>query len=263
MQDARDVRVMSFNIRYGTAEDGANAWPLRRELVYETIRDAAPGIIGVQEALDFQLDEIEEALPMYGRIGVGRDDGRTAGEYAAILIDRSRFAVLESGTFWFSNTPSTPGSMHWGNRIPRICTWARLRNRATGRSLYVFNVHWDHESQPSRVRSARLLIERIAARAVRDDPAIVTGDFNAGEKNPAFRYLLNRGLFDTFRERHPKDSLVGTFHRFRGRLNGEKIDAVLTTPEWIVIDAAIVRHNRDGRYPSDHFPVTAVVRRRQ
>jgi len=260
-QDTREIRVMSFNIRYGTAPDGENAWPLRRELVSSTIRSASPLIVGLQEALNFQIEELLGALPTYDRIGVGRDDGQKAGEFSAILVDRTRFEIVESGTFWFSDTPSEPGSLHWGNRIPRICSWAHLHDRATGDPLYVYNVHWDHESQPSRERSARLLIERIAARAS-DDPVIVTGDFNAGENNPAFRYLLNHGLSDTFRIRHPDASSVGTFNGFRGETDGEKIDAVLTSAEWIVTDAAILRGNEAGRYPSDHFPVAAAIRRR-
>lgn len=257
---AQDLRVMSFNIRYGTAQDGDDAWPHRRDLVFATIRDAAPHVVGVQEALAFQLDEIQQALPRYLRIGVGRDDGREAGEYAAILIDGERLDVVDQGTFWFSDTPGEPGSMHWGNRIARICTWARLRDLESGRAFYVYNVHWDHESQPSRERSAALLVERIASRDAPGDPVIVTGDFNAGESNPAFRALVNDGLADTFRAVHPERTDVGTFNGFRGATGGEKIDAVLASKEWTVIDAAIEQRNRDGRYPSDHFPVTATLR---
>jgi endonuclease/exonuclease/phosphatase family metal-dependent hydrolase len=248
---------MSFNIRYGTAQDGPNAWPLRRELVFQTIRDQAPDVVGIQEALAFQLDELDEALPRYRRVGVGRDDGEAAGEFAAVLFDRDRYRVLDEGTFWFSDTPSVPGSMDWGNGITRICTWVRLRDHQTGRSFFVYNVHWDHESQVSRERSAVLLVERIRTRAGQDDPVIVTGDFNAGESNPAFTYLLSHGLIDTFREAHPTATSVGTFNAFRGVSDGDKIDAVLVSNGWDVIDAGIVGSNDDGRYPSDHFPVVA------
>ena len=259
-QDATDLRVMSFNIRYGTASDGDNAWPHRRALVFDVIRDAEPDVLGIQESLAFQLEEIIDALPQYDLIGVGRDDGREAGEYAAILIDRNRFEVLEEGTFWFSNTPSEPGSTSWGNNITRICTWVRVRDRRSGHAFYMYNVHWDHESQQSRERSAQLLIEQIAARSAPDNPVIVTGDFNAGETNPAFQYLTTNDLSDTFRTVHPNASAVGTFNAFRGDTSGEKIDAILTSPRWTVIDAAIVRTNRDGRHPSDHFPVKAILR---
>ena len=131
--------------------------------------------------------------------------------------------------------------------------------KKTGRSLYVYNVHLDHRSQPSRLQSAKLLRTRIEKRAHRD-PVLVTGDFNAGESNAAFEYLVTHDLEDTFRTVYPAASGVGTFNGFRGETDGEKIDAVLASPAWDVLDAAIVRVSQGGRYPSDHFPVTAVVR---
>jgi len=255
--------VMTFNIRYGTARDGDNAWPLRRDAVVEVIDTFGAAVLGVQEALRFQLDELGAALPRYQEIGVGRTDGIEDGEYAAILIDRSRLEVLEQETFWFSDTPTVPGSASWGNSIPRICTWARLRDRVSGDSFYIYNVHWDHQSQPSRERSAELLLERIADRDAAEDPVLVTGDFNAGESNAAFKLLVETpgvGLADTFRALHPDAEGVGTFNGFEGTTSGDKIDAVLVSPGWEVLEAAIVRASPQGRYPSDHFPVTATVR---
>jgi endonuclease/exonuclease/phosphatase family metal-dependent hydrolase len=263
--EGQPLAVMSFNIRYGTANDGENSWPVRRELVFDVIREHDPDVLGVQEALRFQLDEIGEALAGYGELGVGRDDGREAGEYAAILYKADRFEVSESGTFWFSDDPEAVGSIAWGANLPRICTWARLVEKSSGHAFYVFNVHLDHESQESRERSAELLLERIDARA-HADPVIVTGDFNAGEDNPAVRYVLGAAeshrtveLRDSFRTLHPYDADVGTFNGFEGRTEGPKIDAVLVSGGWNVESAAIVRISRDGRYPSDHYPVVAVV----
>ena len=261
---APDVRVMSFNIRYGTADDGENRWPLRRDLLVGVIRDFDPDVLGVQEALAFQLDEVRGTLARYGQAGVGRDDGEAAGEFSAILYDSTRVALLEQGTFWFSDTPAVPGSTSWGNTIPRICTWARFRDRAGGGTFRVYNVHWDHISQPSRERSAALLLERIADGGS-GEPVIVMGDFNAGEANPAFAALTasNRvPLRDTFRALHADSAAVGTFHGFDGGTAGEKIDAILAGPAWEVRSSAIVRAASDGRYPSDHYPVTAVLRRR-
>jgi endonuclease/exonuclease/phosphatase family metal-dependent hydrolase len=258
-----DLTVMTFNVRYGTAEDGEDRWPLRRALVFDVIRESGAAIVGVQEALRFQLDEIRAALPAFGEAGVGRDDGATAGEYSAVLYDTSRVALEEQGTFWFSDSPAEPGSTGWGNTIPRICTWARFRDRASGGTLIVYNVHWDHVSQPSRERSAALLLDRIAA-SPSADPVIVMGDFNAGEANPAFAALIGSErvpLRDTFREVHPDAADVGTFHGFAGGTAGEKIDAVLVGPGWEIVRAAIVTAARAGRYPSDHYPVTAVLRR--
>lgn len=261
-QNAGGLKVMSFNIRYGTARDGDNAWELRRDAVVDVIEAFGPHVLGVQEALRFQLDELSASLPGYREIGVGRTDGVAEGEYAAILVDASRLEVLEHGTFWFSDTPEVPGSASWGNDIPRICTWARLGDRTTGDSLYVYNVHWDHRSQPSRERSAELLLERITQRESGEDPVLVTGDFNAGESNAAFRQLVAApivGLSDTFRVRHPEATGVGTFNGFEGDTSGEKIDAVLASDGWEVLASEIVRDAPGGRYPSDHFPVSATV----
>jgi endonuclease/exonuclease/phosphatase family metal-dependent hydrolase len=263
---AQELSVLSFNIRYGTADDGANAWAARRELVFQVIRDTGADVLGVQEALRFQLDEIASAVPGLAEVGVAREDGDTAGEYSAILFDARRLAAEDHGTFWFSDTPGVPGSMSWGNRITRICTWVRLRERSSGRTFYVYNVHLDHESQSSRERSVELLAHRIAERS-HPDPVIVLGDFNAGETNPAIRYLVGNSaspgprLHDTFRAVHPRADSVGTFHAFQGGASGEKIDYVLTDGEWQVLDAAIVRTHVAGRYPSDHYPVSARVTR--
>jgi len=266
---ADTIRAMTFNIRYGTASDAEHAWPLRRHLTFRAIRDFAPTVLGVQEALRFQLDELARELPGFGEIGVGREDGIEEGEYSAILYDRQRLELLEHGTFWLSDTPAVPGSVSWGNRITRIATWARFRDRAGDHdTFYVFNTHWDHESQPSRERSAALIIERIRARAHPDDPVLLMGDFNAGEDNAAYRALLapratvqaSVPLYDTFRAVHPDARETGTYHAFRGDRSGPKIDAILASPEWETLHAAIVLMNENGLYPSDHFPVTATVR---
>jgi endonuclease/exonuclease/phosphatase family metal-dependent hydrolase len=213
-------------------------------------------VLGLQEALRGQLDEIRAALPAYGEVGVGRDDGAQAGEYAAILFRRDRLDLLASGDFWLSDTPDVPGSRSWGNTVVRICTWARFLDRASGRTFAVYDTHLDHESQPARERGAALILWRIAA-ARPGGPVIVTGDFNAGEDNPAVRAMTAAGFADSYRVVHPADSAVNTYHAFRGGTAGPKIDFVFVSPEWRVADAAIVRTARDGRYPSDHFPVTA------
>lgn len=263
--DDAPVRTMSFNIRYGSADDGEDAWPLRQDMVFRVIREYEPSVLGLQEALRFQLDEIRAALPQFREVGVGRDDGVAAGEYSAILYDHRRLDVLDTGTFWLSDTPEAVASTSWGNGITRIVTWARFKDEAGDATFYVFNTHWDHESQNSREMSAGLLMERIAAREY-DDPVLVTGDFNAGEQNPAFLRLLSGehdvALRDTYRELHPDDTDVGTFNGFSGETTGEKIDAVLVSPRWEVLEATIIRVSRAGRFPSDHFPVTALVRRR-
>ncbi|HUG42011.1 MAG TPA: endonuclease/exonuclease/phosphatase family protein [Longimicrobiales bacterium] len=259
-----ELRVMTFNVRYGSATDGADSWVYRSALLMRTIQAFDPAILGVQEALRFQLDEIGDALRRRGEVGAGRDDGVEAGEYSAILYDRSRLTVLDHGTFWLSDTPGAPGSMSWGNRYPRVVTWARFVDAATGDSLTVLNTHWDHESQNARERSAALVVDWIARNAP-GQPVVLMGDFNAGPANPAFRALLETGdarvrLRDSFPVLRPGDP-VGTFHAFTGDRSGEKIDAVLVSPHWDVLEASIVTTSAAGRYPSDHFPVTATLLR--
>jgi endonuclease/exonuclease/phosphatase family metal-dependent hydrolase len=268
VQSAGPIDVMSFNIRLGTASDRFDHWAFRRDMLFDLLRDENADLVGLQEAYRFQIDEILTALPDYAVVGVGRDDGRARGETSAILYRRDRFYVAESGTFWFSDTPSVPGSRHWGNNITRISTWARFIDR-DGAAFWHFNLHLDHQSQPSRERSTELLLRRIEARANPDEPVIVTGDFNVGEDNPAIHQLVgapgstNAGppaFVDTFRVIHPAEREVGTFTGFKpGATTGPKIDYVLVQPGTTVQEAAIVRTSRDGRYPSDHFPVTARI----
>jgi len=261
--DTLMLRTMSFNVRYGTAKDGANAWPARRHLVMTIIERNDPDILSVQEALRFQLDEIASAFPFLGELGVGREDGGTSGEYSAILYRSDRLTVAASGTFWLSDDPTTPGSATWGNEVTRICTWARFVDRGTGHSFYVFNVHLDHQSQTSRERSLALVLRRVRDRAFAD-PVIVMGDFNAGENNVAIEGL-RRGLGQTlpfrnsFRVLYPTADSVGTFHEFRGMTDGDMIDAIFISPEWGLTEAAIDRWPDAIPYPSDHFPVTALV----
>jgi endonuclease/exonuclease/phosphatase family metal-dependent hydrolase len=267
-QPSAPIDVMSFNIRYGTANDGENRWANRRGFLIDLLKEHDADLIGLQEALDSQVRELLDDLPAYAAVGVGRDDGARRGEYAAILFRRDRFNVSDSGTFWFSDTPEVIASRSWGNTITRICTWARFVDRG-GRAFWHFNVHLDHQSQPSRERSTQLLAERVRARRHPSEPVIVTGDFNVGEDNAAIATLLAARdgkpalLIDTFRARHPDEKVAGTFTGFvAGQTGGPKIDYVLVTPGMDVLDAAIVRTSRDGRYPSDHFPVTARVQLR-
>jgi endonuclease/exonuclease/phosphatase family metal-dependent hydrolase len=254
------VRVMTFNVRYATAPDGDNAWAQRKDLALDVIRTFNPDIFGVQEALRVQMDDLAAALPGYASVGVGRDaDG--GGEYSAMFYRRTRFDVAASGTFWLSDTPDEPGSHTWGNDLPRICTWARLLDRVDSRRFTVINTHWDHQSQPARLASGKLMADRIAGWARAGEPVIATGDFNAAPGNPALAAVVGDGplLVDTFGRDRLADENIGTAHAFTGATGGGKIDHIFVTDHWRVENAAIV-HTHDGpRYPSDHFPVTAVV----
>ena len=254
-----ELDLMSFNIRYGKAKDGDNHWEKRKELVFDVLKNHAPQIVGLQEALDFQIDEIKDRLPQYAHLGIGRDPDST-GEYTAILYLKDRYAVLDSNTFWLSDTPEVR-STHWGNKIVRICTWAHFEDRDSGRGFYVFNTHFDHRSQESRVRSAGLIRNRIANRASPNDPAILMGDFNAGEDNEAIsRLVSDSALVDTFRVLHPDVDEVGTFGGWTGKTSGAKIDYIFVEPGIETLAAEIIHDNEQGRYPSDHYPVSARVR---
>lgn len=264
--DATVVKIMSFNIRFGTADDGDDHWDNRREKVFDLIARQGADVVGLQEVLNFQVEQIAAALKGYGVVSVGRDDGKQAGEHCTILYRRDRFRLADSGTFWFSNSPWTPGSKHWGNTIPRICTWVRLEEQITGSGFFVFNLHMDHQSQSSRVRSAELLARRIADRTPKV-PVVVTGDFNMGLDNPAMLYLRRLGypnapveLLDAWRLLNPDEPDTRTYHGFKGGTEGVKIDHILIERTTEVLDAQIDRSNDEGRYPSDHYPVTATLK---
>lgn len=256
------VNVLSFNIRYGTANDREDAWPKRREQVFEVIRKSKADFCGLQEALRFQLDEIRAAVEGYEELGVGRDDGKKRGEYSAILYRRDRWRLQHGETLWLSESPATPGSTSWGNQLPRVVTWGRFVERTTGRVVCVFNTHFDHQSAASRLRSAEFLAA-LLAREAGGVPLVLTGDFNAGELSPPILRLKQTGqasevpLRDTFRVLHPDAQQVGTFHGFRGGTAGEKIDYVFCNASARVKSAEILRQHRDGRYPSDHYPISA------
>lgn len=264
---AVELRVMTFNIRYGTAKDGEDSWDRRKEMVYEMLREDGSELIGLQEVLDFQLDKLQRALPKFKYVGVGRDGGKK-GEYSAIMYRADRFELIKSETAWLSATPDRP-SVSYGNQLKRIVTWAKFRCNESKRLFYVFNSHFDHRSAESRLRSAEQVLGMISRREGKH-PVIVTGDFNCAENSPPMQLLLNDAtpaalgdglpLRDSFRVVHPDEDEVGTFHGFTGKAKSKaKIDAVLVGPEFEVKGAEIIRFHRAQRYPSDHFPVIAVL----
>ncbi|MBL7214539.1 MAG: endonuclease/exonuclease/phosphatase family protein [Phycisphaerae bacterium] len=264
-QRTEEVKVMTFNIRVDTILDGWHRWKQRKYMVADTIKSNAADIIGLQEAEEKQLRLIQQAMPQYNKYAVGRNDGRSKGETCAIFYRKDRFVLLNSDTFWFSNTPSVPGSKDWGNLWPRICTWVRLMDRTTGKAFYVYNVHLDNLSQNSRELSAKMLAGKIAARKTRD-PFIVMGDFNMELSNPAMRYLQNYGsqtpyprMIDAWSSVHFRERPIGTRHGFRGSISGPTIDHIPVCENTIPLEVKIDRRQYDGKYPSDHFPVIAKI----
>lgn len=262
-----DLRVMSFNIRVDV-DHGPNRWAARRDKVVEVIDAFNPDVLGLQEDRKHQGEYILDRLPRYTMFGRGSQaDG--SGERNAILYRTGRFTELRSGTFWLSETPEVEGSRSWRVKVPRTVNWIELEDNRNGDFRFVvMNTHWEHAPRgaEARLRSAALMRRKIADIAP-DVPVVLTGDFNADEGDAPYRRVTGRDdedderfLTDSYRNRHPRDSgAAGTAHRFTGRAGRRRIDWVLHDVGFDTLDATIVRTSFAGRYPSDHFPVTATL----
>ncbi len=264
---ADDVRVMSFNIRYGTADDGENHWDQRREFLVETIREFGPDLLGTQETLGFQKDYIAEQISELESFGVGRDHGDDEGEMTAIYYRRDRFEQIDGGHFWLSEMPDVPGSISWDSSLTRMVSWLKLRDLQSEdeAELFIFNTHFDHRGEQARLESAKLL-RRMIDEIAGDLPVIVTGDFNAGEGSDPYETMFvddsyRVRLRDTFRELHPERGTdEGTFSGFASEnTTGDRIDWIGVSEHWTINEAGINRMSRDGRTPSDHWSVEAVL----
>jgi len=252
------LTVMTYNIRFA-ADDAEHLWSERFPLVLNVIERNRPDVLGVQEPLHEQMRDLADGLGEYDSIGEGRDGG-TAGEYSAIFFRRRRLEVREHGAFWLSDTPEIPGSITWGNSLPRMVTWGAFHDRATGGDFVMFNTHFDYDptNHGARVRlkSARLL-ERRAAGAM--DPVIVTGDFNdAAGTAPAYEHLTTAGFADTWHEAERVGPLVTTFHDYGTADSDIRIDWILRKGQ-VRTATATIDHGEGARRASDHFPVVARV----
>lgn len=255
------LRVMAYNLRYASTQS-PNAWPDRRPAMKRLIEQEAPDIIGTQEGVHAQLRDLAADLPAYEWLGLGRDGG-SRGEFMAIFFRRDRFEPLAYDHFWLSDTPAVMGSMSWGNRLPRMVTWVRLRDRASGRVFEFWNTHFDHQSEPARQQSAVLLRERISA-VDPTLPLVLVGDFNAPARaSAAYATLTGDGLLtDTWlAARERLNEGYNTFNGFTtARREGQRIDWILARRPAAVDTSAIVIYDENGVPPSDHYPVTATVR---
>ncbi len=255
------MRVMTFNIRYAAAVDGEDSWRQRRALLFQTVRDARPDLIGFQEALAEQVDELAAELSDFGFVGVGRDDGLRAGEFSPVFYRRSEFSLVRAGYFWLSTRPDQPGSVGWDAACPRIVTWARLRcNRAPVNELLLINTHLDHRGERARLEAARLI--RKLAEAQGGAAVIVTGDFNCPPGSEPHQTLTGEKgnlaeLIDAWQWLRLPETNAGTYHAFRGRRDGARIDWILHSRRFRPRSAEILHIEDAGRYPSDHFPVIA------
>lgn len=240
------ARLVSFNIRCGISEDGADHWRYRQSLVSDLLRDLAPDILGLQEAYDFQMDFVAGVLPGHVAVGVGREDGVRAGEFTGIFVRKDAYEVLDQGTFWLSEAPDVPGSMSWQTACTRTCTWALLQS--AGGKLWVGNLHLDHESEEARFEGTRLVLSRLAQI---DAPAILMGDFNAAPTDPPIRLVHAHPRFqDPFQGQDD-----GTWHAFTGRPESQRIDYIFLDRRLGFERALVDRRHTNERYPSDHFPL--------
>lgn len=263
------IKVMSFNIRYGAANDGENSWKHRDYLVLETIQNYGPDLIGYQEALKFQVDFLKQNLKGYGFHGIGRDKGTEEGEYVPVMWKMDRFELVDSGHFWLSETPEIPGSVSWDSSLTRMLSWVVLRDKkAVGyqKELVFANTHFDHRGNQARLESAKLIRQR-AEEIMNDIPIILTGDFNTTEDLAPYAALCKaegfngKPLVDAFRVIHPEVSdNERSFGAWVGQRDGKRIDWILHTDDFVTLNAAINYTQDAGRYPSDHYPVEAIVR---
>lgn len=265
-EEALALRIMTFNVRYDEPRDGPNAWPRRKDLVAGTVAFHRPDAAGLQEVLASQLADLRALLPEYTAVGVGRDDGRDAGEFNPILFRKDRFRLLASSTFWLSERPDEPGRKGWDAACARIVTWARLGDRWTGRTVVVFNTHFDHVGETARRESAVLVLAGIARIAGRD-PFVLTGDLNCTREDPAYRALVAAPAGGP-RLSDVRDLSLGppygppaSFNGFRTEPPaGLPIDHILAGPGFVVPRTAILPATVGGRFVSDHNPVLADLR---
>lgn len=261
---SQHLNVMTFNIRMNTPNDSLNAWPYRKDLAASQILFHRVHSVGLQEALPEQMKDLTERLKGYKHVGVGRTDGKNKGEHSAIFYDTSRLEVRNSGTFWLSETPEKAGSKGWDASLPRIVTWAEFFDKASGKTFWHFNTHFDHKGEVARRESSKLLMAKVKEMAG-DTPAIITGDFNATPNEEPIRLLLTADDSLRFTDSkevslRPHYGPIGTFNGFTNKeTTNEPIDFIFIRNNVKVLQHASLSQTWGGRYSSDHFPVYAEI----
>ena len=247
--------IMSFNLRYATANDGCNAWIQRKDILIRTIARHSPIIIGTQEGFDFQLNEITHALPGFQRIGVSRY-GNIHDQHCAILYDSRVVEVVDNGDFWLSETPHKINSRFVASVFPRIVSWGKFRHKEQGLQFYIFNTHFDYGRESVRKKSAKTILSQITNIINDEDsPLILMGDFNSQRGSDTWQILFESKLQDVW-DTAPEfgNELNYTFHQFSGQNHGF-IDWIFYQGKVSPLKASILDDNSDGVYPSDHFPL--------
>ncbi len=256
----QELKVMTFNLRYASTSM-PHAWSVRRPVTKACLEQTAPDLIGTQEGLAAQLADMRADLPAYAMLGQGREGG-DKGEYMAIFYRRDRFELLEIHDFWLSETPEVVASKSWNSSLPRMVTWARFRDKATGKAFVFVNTHFDHMSEDARAQSAKLIRARLSVLKP-EGPVLLVGDFNSAAMASAAYTTLTEGgfltdLFRTAPERSGED--LNTFHGYRkpGH-DGVHIDWLLGRGGWQSKSAEVITFEVKGQHPSDHFPVMVKV----
>ena len=254
------IKVMSFNIRTGMANDGEHHWHNRKSLVLARIRAFGPDLLGLQECRDdAQAEFVRLNLPDYHFYGIHRaGPGDSALEMAPLLFRRSSFRLLGTGCFWMSETPEVPGSTSWGSNYPRTVSWAKLACQATGMVLTFVNTHFDYH--PPAIDGDAQVLRQWIDQIRQETPLILTGDFNAQKDSKAYHLLTGDGaLIDAFRQVHPSGTDESTFHAYGRPEEMAPIDWILVSDHFRVLEAHIDRSRQGDIFPSDHYPLTAVL----
>jgi len=254
------ITLITYNIRYDTRNNDRDTWSARKDFLGNQLKFFEPDIFGIQEGMHHQVMFLDSILIDYKYTGVGRDDGKRAGEYSAIFYNSKKFKILTQSTFWLSETIHTP-SVGWAASMERICTYALFQNNESGQKLWIFNTHFDHIGVEARKNSARLIVEQIYSLNKEQYPVVLMGDLNLEPDNEAIRYLT--GVFNDSRFIAEEVAFgpEGTNNEFNVRKPVKKrIDYILTDKSGIRVNKfAILSETFDGRYPSDHFPVYAEI----
>ena len=254
---AQNLKVMTFNIRLALDSDGENSWTNRQKEALGLMNYYHPDFFGVQEAVPQQMVDIRNGLKNYSSVGVGRDDGADKGEYSAVFYDTTKLKVLESGTFWLSETPEKP-SKGWDAAYNRICTYALFKMKKGGKKFWAFNVHFDHVGNVARVNSARLILEKITKFNTRNYPVVLMGDFNLTEDSEPIK-IISKNMNDSFyHTKTPHYGPQGTFTAFDvTKIPENRIDYFFVKGFEVLSNRTVNDRRENLLYPSDHFPVIA------
>lgn len=257
-KDSDGLKVMSYNIRYGSAEDGTNSWQYRWPATISMLNEVQPDVFGVQEALDFQLTLVSEMARNYKNVGVGREDGKHDGEHMAIFWNKKTVKMLKWGTFWLSETPEKP-SMGWDAACFRTATWALMKDKKTGKKFYFVNTHLDHVGKEARKLGLKLIVDRIDDINPEKYPMVLTGDFNVRPDNPCLVDLDK--IMTSTRKIAKKTDSKGTFNGWRKDREGGVIDYIYVSGFGEVVEyETITKKYADRSFVSDHYPIMSVLK---